>query len=772
MKTILRISRNELRNLFFSPIAWFTLIVFLIVGVLSLYRIFDLNVKFFWTNAENNPYYLGNEKPYTKEFSCNYFFLRFIGENLRYFIPLLTMGLINREVNQGTIRLLFSTPTKLWQIIAGKYIGISVFNLLLLMILSIFHLVTAYTVENVESGLLFSSLLAFYLQVSLYTAIGLFMSSLSNYQIVSAILTFLAIFSLDKIQGLWQHIDFVRDLTWFLSSDERVMRMNDGLISSKDVIYFILISLLFIVMTYLVLLRGRRHERLPVVIGRYILLIAVVLGLGYLSSRPRYTLYWDTTRGQVNTLHPRTQQLLAQMKDEPMEVTVYCNIVGLNGQEAVPEARNKFMRAMWEKYQRFSPEIKFNFVYYYTPSNINSFKTARQVALELADMFNVPFSIVKTPKEINKIADLAPEGYQLVMQLKYKGQTAFLRTYNPKDRRYLPDEIHVAAAMNTIVRKKAVKGVLIEGHLERRISGSERDMNHLTDRGSDWSLKNLGFEFSSCAVDSTEIPKDADILVLADPRVAITPVAISRIEQYIQRGGNIMILGEPYKQPMLNPLLKPLGVQLRPGILTKVTKYALPDNILTKIADSLVELSEDDKFQEIRFINAKKAELNLPKSSDNFSMMSACAVADSSAKYGLHSRIFSIAGSGAWAKMGRLVTDSAAPVFTAAEGDYFDTFNTVLGLTRTIDGREQRIVVAGDADFMSDRKYFPPIGNSIYHWLSDSKAPIYLPRPYPTDVRLKATTAEIGRILYFLKWGLPAILIVFAAILLIRRKRR
>ncbi len=83
-----------------------------------------------------------------------------------------------------------------------------------------------------------------------YTAIGLFMSSLTTYQIVSAIGTFILVFVLDRIGGLWQQYDFIRDLTYFLSMSGRTNKMLAGLITTNDVVYFVLVVTMFLSFTY------------------------------------------------------------------------------------------------------------------------------------------------------------------------------------------------------------------------------------------------------------------------------------------------------------------------------------------------------------------------------------------------------------------------------------------------------------------------------------------------------------------------------------------
>src|SRR5258708_12800515 len=151
------------------------------------------------------------------------------------------------------------------------------------------------------------------------------MSSMTTYQIVSAIGSFIVLLILGRIGGLWQRIDFVRDLTYFLSLQGRTVNMLKGLISTKDVIYFVLIVYMFLAFTYLRLKGGRESRPWYVKAGRYLVVFASVLLIGYISSRQRLIGYWDTTAGKVNTIHERTQAIVKELGDDLLEVTLYTN---------------------------------------------------------------------------------------------------------------------------------------------------------------------------------------------------------------------------------------------------------------------------------------------------------------------------------------------------------------------------------------------------------------------------------------------------------------
>ncbi len=210
MKVIYSIAKNEFRYLFYSPIAWFVLLVFMVqCGYFyaeSIYQIASAQEIY----LKNSPSFKGFKDPITLTTFIEGRFFPNIMQNLFLFLPILTMGLISRESNSGTSALLFSSPVSIRRIVLGKYLGIMLYNLLLVLVAAIFVVAGMLTIKEVDYGLLLSALLSFYLLVCAYSAIGLFMSSLSSYQVVSAMATFSAIFILSRIGGLWQRYDLVR----------------------------------------------------------------------------------------------------------------------------------------------------------------------------------------------------------------------------------------------------------------------------------------------------------------------------------------------------------------------------------------------------------------------------------------------------------------------------------------------------------------------------------------------------------------------------------
>ena len=127
---------------------------------------------------------------------------------------------------------------------------------------------------------------------------------------------------LSYIGTLWQSINFVRDLTYFLSLSGRTRHMLTGLITTKDVIYFIVIVYIFLGLTIYKLQSGRETKAWYVSASRYVIIVVSALIIGYITSRPRLIGYWDTTANQVNTLTPNAQQIIKELGDDKkLEVT-------------------------------------------------------------------------------------------------------------------------------------------------------------------------------------------------------------------------------------------------------------------------------------------------------------------------------------------------------------------------------------------------------------------------------------------------------------------
>jgi ABC-2 type transport system permease protein len=763
MKSILRLARLELSILFFSPIAWLVLIVFGFQSGLA----FTDKLKLYqgWQEAGSRLSFITHGI-----FSGPNGVFAEIQKNVYLYIPLLTMGLMSREISSGSIKLLLSSPVKLSEIVLGKYLAIMMYCLLLIGLLVLFAAAAAWSIDTFDSRHILSALTGIYLLICAYAAIGLFMSSLTSYQVVAAVSTLVVLAALNYIGLIWQGIDFVRDITYFLSISGRADQLRDGLITSKDIAYFILVITLFLGLTIRLLKGARTARPIWVSAGRYTFFVACILLAGYLTSRPKAALYVDMTATRTKTLTPATQQIIGSLK-QPLKVTTYVNLLDDFWYMGIPSARNKDI-AFWAPYQRFMPDIQLNYVYYYDSSKADwLYKYSpglnnEALAKKLAKARELDLNLFMPPTAIKKIIDLQPEENRFVRCLEYNGKRSFLREYagemDPN-----PGEAEFAAAIKRLLVAPP-KIAFLTGNNERSIDrAGDKDYQtstvQLTFRKS---LVNQGFDVVQLTLEKEEVPADIAVLVIADPKKPISKEKTDRLHHYIDRGGNLLIAGEPGRQSQLNPLMNKLGVQFMDGILMQQSRDFSPDLVTGYFTTDAAATGKNYKL-----LWTDSARVSAPGAvgiqySNNGPYKTTPLLATDATK--------------TWNKLGPLNQDTGYVQFDPAAGDKKISVPVALALTGKGAGKEQRIMVMGDADWMSAAelgRYNMRVANfafmvEVFKWLTYDQYPVDVSRPPSTDNKLTIGKEGVTTLKIIFLGIIPALLLLSGITILVVRKRR
>ncbi|WP_431216406.1 Gldg family protein [Puia sp. P3] len=194
---------------------------------------------------------------------------------------------------------------------------------------------------------------------------------------------------------------------------------------------------------------------------------------------------------------------------------------------------------------------------------------------------------------MHKEIDLDPEGYRLVMRLKYKGRTEFVRTFD--DPEFWPSEVNLNAAFKRLLQATLPKVAFVTGGFERNIykTGEREFHRHSLAKAERVALINIGFVSDTINLSTQEIPSDITTLVLSDPKMDLTAPEMVKLKKYIAGGGNMLINGEPGKQQVLNPFLRELNIQLMPGQIIQPSFNETPDKVQPYLAPAAADLSED-----------------------------------------------------------------------------------------------------------------------------------------------------------------------------------
>ena len=771
MKIIARIARTELATLFYSPIAWFILVVFSF-----------LTASGFAGSMEGAILSWADPNPGTDNYSVSfYFFLGdygFLGkivQNLYIYIPLLTMGLISRETSSGSIKLLYSSPVTSGHIVIGKYLASIIFGLCL-MIVPVFSVVYgSCVIPSFDWAPVIVGLLGLYLLICTYCAVGLFMSSLTNYQVVAAIGTLTLLAALRFIGNVWQEYDFMRELTYWLSINGRTANMLNGIVRSEDVVYFIAVTALFITFTVLKIAFGRKTISRTLRAASYLGVFAAVMLVGYATSRQGMVTVWDATRTKLNSLTQNSRQVLDALTG-PVTVTNYVNLVDNVSFSYMP-MRMKMNQSIFDPYCLAKPDLKVKYVYYYDNA-VNGLsrnpkfadKTLEELRDHMAMLAKVNINLFKTPEQIREIVDLSGEGNTFVRIVETQdGRQAYIRDFYDMQR--VPSESEITAALKKMIATPPTVA-FITGNGEREITRpGDRDYSDFSiEKYSRGALINQGFDV--CEVDLSrgeKIPEEINIVVIADMKTPFTEEGLAQIDTYLARGGNMFILTDIGRQEVINPFLAWFGIRAEEYRLAQPFADFVPDLILSKATEAAGKLTFG--FEKI-----------FPKKDLRVSMPGCVALTpvDGGSGFDLIP-LLQTNEQGAWIEKEQTDMTEGEITCDQAAGEIEQTYITAYAAQRRIDGKEQRIIVCGDSDCMSNAEL--KIGREGYksgnfqmiiesfRWLSGGEFPIDTHRPDCPDDKVSAGTGAILPMKIIFIVILPAIMLLTGGGLWFFRRR-
>lgn len=770
MRKILKIAKLELSVLIYSPVVWLVLPIFTVlcaINFLDNLQGVRLGLSLGGTSgAITFPLFGGPAGLFTS-----------IQQTLYLYMPILTMGIMSREISSGSIKLLQSSPVTIFEIVLGKYLAMAAIGLAFIVVLAIFGLIAVFSIVHVDSGVIISGLIGLFLLVSTYAAIGLFMSCLTSYQIVAAIAT-LAVFSALRFVGsVGQSIDIVRDLTYFLSISGRTESMIFGLISTKDVFYYLIIISLFLGCSMLYLKNQRDLKSWQVKAGRFLALCAGVLLIGYITSLPALTGYFDLSAGKMLTITENGQRIAKRIKGK-LRITTYVNMLSPNMQILLPEMRNNDLNRQ-EMFKRFIPGIENHYVYYYHDvtdtlrnivkwnPNFQHLKDTKAVAEKVALLSGYNLKDFITPDSIDKIADLKQENYLQVRKLEYEGKTTFLRFFTTDVDQYAHESEWMAALLR-LTSDKMPHIAFLTGNNEADANGaSDRSYSQLlTMQQKRNAMINQGFELDTVHIEQQDIPASATIVVLADPTVAFSDAAIQKMTRYINAGGNMLITTNPGRQAIINPVLQQLGVQVKAGMLVKPDKNVDEDKIGAVYPASAVPIDRN-------VAQMRQFQDQYPAKMQNAAALSYI----SGGPFNIQPLLESPAGG--WNRVAPLDPNAPGLTFDAAAGDEKGVFPVVLTLSRKINNKEQHIIVSGDADYIDNEAFNkPPLeellhqmnADVLFRWLTYGQYPPGEDRPLPRDVDLRVSREQLNTVSFCCKYLLPAIMVIMGIIILYRRR--
>ncbi len=308
MKQILTVTRKELRSYFGSPMAMIFIGAFLIATLFS----------FFWVDT---------------------FFARGIADVRPLFrrLPVLmifiaaalTMRQWSEEQRVGTLEILLTLPVSTTQLVIGKFLAV-VALIGIALALTLFIPITVALLGNLDWGPVIGGYLAALLLAGAYAAIGLFVSSRTDNQIVALLSTVLlcGVFYLVGSTGVTNFVgNEVGEILRAIGAGSRFESIQRGVIDLRDLLYYVTLAGIFLVLNILSLKAkswSAGEQTLPK--RRGVTITSALLIVNLLVSNvwvyPLRSLRLDLTQYREYSLSKATRNLLDGLQ-EPLLIRGY-----------------------------------------------------------------------------------------------------------------------------------------------------------------------------------------------------------------------------------------------------------------------------------------------------------------------------------------------------------------------------------------------------------------------------------------------------------------
>ncbi|MGR3218916.1 MAG: ABC transporter permease [Candidatus Anammoxibacter sp.] len=227
MTNVPALFRKEISSYFLSPIAYIVIAVFLVY------------TGFFFSTS------LFENKIVSLKYSVMY--IQFI---LPFLVPIITMRLFSEETKSGTIETLMTAPVSDFEVVIGKFLA--AFGLYCVMIFStLIYVVFLSWVGDPDYGSIITSYIGLLLMGSVYISVGLLTSAVTKNQIIAAVIGIVGLLFLLVI-GLVHYMvgeGFLSECFKYIGTFDHWETFTKGLVDSRDIIYYISLTVLLLFIT-------------------------------------------------------------------------------------------------------------------------------------------------------------------------------------------------------------------------------------------------------------------------------------------------------------------------------------------------------------------------------------------------------------------------------------------------------------------------------------------------------------------------------------------
>lgn len=471
-------------------------------------------------------------------------------------VPVLTMRILAEERHARTDQLILTAPVSVGKIVAGKYLALAAVFSIVMAAISLSPLLLGQfgTVPYAES---YVALLGFWLYGLTCIAIGTFVSSLTESQVISAVLTFVFLFLGYMMDGITQTIssggNLLTQILGCYDLTSGLDRLTNGQLDLTAVVYYISVTALFLFLTTQSIQKRRWSAGIKKIglgffhAGFSAAAVAAVVILNLTAGTLPTTLTnIDCTASKLYSITDDTKRILAAL-DQQVDLYVLAN----------ESSSDEQLAATLQKYKELSSNIKVTYVDPAVSPNFYQKYTQDQISGN---------SIIAVCGERSKVID-----YSDVYETEVDYQT-----YSSKTTGY-DAEGQLTSALQYVTNEDMQNIYQITGHGESLVSGRFQEAIE---------KMNLGLQ-SLNLLEADAVPNDCQALVILGPQSDFSKDDADKVIDYLSGGGKALITTQYTAEPMENfkSILEAYGLQLNDGMVVEANDgnyyrnplYLLPD---------------------------------------------------------------------------------------------------------------------------------------------------------------------------------------------------
>lgn len=441
-------------------------------------------------------------------------------------IAILSMKVLSEERKSKTDQLLLTSPVSVVKIVLGKYLAMAaVYSIVVAFICLIPLFLKKFGDIPMKEN--YTCILAFALYGYAAIAIGMFISSITQTQVISAVITYVVLFGLYMITDftslLPEKLKKLGDIANTLSMRDRYTDMLSGTLDLNASLFFVTVIVVMIFMTvqsiqkrrYSVSVKNISLSSYNVVMTVAFIAIAVIINLAASKLPVKYTEI-DVTDNKMYTLSDDTVDFVKNLKDD---VKIYIASKEDNADTTVIKTLDKMAD--------LSDKLSYDFVDLTVTPKFYEKYTENSSDIGTGDL-------VVECGDLSKIIS-SDDLYE--SQMDYSTYQQNVTGYDAEGK--------IVGALDYVTGGKQPKVYYLKGHSEAEIESSFTDM---------LDKANISYE-ALTLLNAKSVPKDADAVLVNNPQSDISEDDYNKLKDYIDNGGSLFINCTSSELTNMNKLL-------------------------------------------------------------------------------------------------------------------------------------------------------------------------------------------------------------------------